>query len=173
MIAEALDTGTWRWARSCATWVFEIARPPDAPAAAAIAACARGVLAALPGFAVPAVADWTTESAGDEAAVQARGTTIDDATVTEATIDDGAVVHIELEDVDVPGRTRLVLWFSLNVDLYARRTFGTTPDNEQLARLNAARLTGFLARLVEATGARFHSVDAPSYGGQATPRGFA
>ncbi len=197
MIAGPLDTGTWRWERSCATWVFELPLPPDAPAAAAIAACARGVLAALPGFAVPAVAEWTTESAGDDAAVQGRGTTIDEATVaetlrahpdlialaldldlqvlapdgaTDAIVDDGAMVRIErIERIDA----QLGLWVSLNVDLYARRSFGANPDNEQLARLNAPRLTAFLARLVEATGARFHSVDAPSYAGQATPRGFA
>jgi hypothetical protein len=42
-----------------------------------------------------------------------------------------------------------------------------------LAGLNAPRLAAFLARLVDATGARFHSVDAAGYDGQATPRGFA
>jgi hypothetical protein len=188
-----LDTGTWRWARACATWTFEIVRRPDAPAAAAIIDCARGVLAALPGFATPAAADWTTESAGDDAVVVPRGATIDAAAIdqtlrthpdlialaldldlqvlapdgaTEVALEEGAVVHIELED------TLLVLWLSLHVDLYARRTFGVDRDNEPLARVNAPRLSAFLARLAEHTGARFHSVTAPSYGDQATPRGF-
>jgi hypothetical protein len=194
VIPAPLDTGTWRWARSCATWTFEVARRLDAPASVAIADCARGVLAALPGFATPAAADWTTESAGDEAAVLPRGATIDAAGIdqtlrvhpdlialaleldlqvlapdgtTAVTLEDGAVLHIELED------TLLVLWVSLHVDLYARRTFGVERDNERLARLNAPRLSAFLARLAEHTGARFHSVAAPSYGDQATPRGFA
>jgi len=191
--ASALDTGTWRWERSCATWTFELALPPGGSPAEAIAACARGLLAALPGFAAPAVADWTTASGGDAAVVQARGTAIDDARVaetlhahpdlialaldldlqvvapdgvTEAIVEDGAVLHVELEDA------QLVLWLSLNVDLYARRSFGVNRDNAQLARHNAPRLTAFLARLVDATGARLHSVDAASYGDQATLRGF-
>jgi hypothetical protein len=192
VIPASLDTGTWRWERSCATWTFELPLSAGAPPAAAIAACARAVLAALPGFATPAVADWTTASAGDEAAVQRRGTPIDAVTVdatlrahpdlialaldldlrvvgpdgTEVALEDGAVVHIELED------RQLVLWFSLHADLYARRTWGAQRDNDPLARLNAPRLAAFLARLVETTGARFHSVDAPRYGDQATPRGF-
>ena len=188
-----LDTGTWRWQRSCATWTFEISRLPDAPASTAIANCAHGVLAALPSFAAPAVADWTTESAGDEAAVLPRGQAIDAAAIDqtlrthpdlialaldldlqvlapdgtpEVALEDGAVVHIELED------TLLVLWLSLHVDLYARHTFGVDRNNERLARLNAPRLSAFLARLADHTGARFHSVAAPSYGDQATPRGF-
>jgi hypothetical protein len=41
-----------------------------------------------------------------------------------------------------------------------------------LARLNAPRLSAFLTRLAENAGARFHSVAAPSYGDQATSRGF-
>jgi hypothetical protein len=190
VIPAALDTGTWRWDRSCATWTFELALA--ATPAAAIAACARAVLAALPGFASPAVADWTTASAGDEAALQRRGTPIDAATVdatlgahpdlialaldldlhvvapdgSEVTLEDGAVVHVELED------TQLVLWLSLHVDLYARRTWGARRDNEQLARLNAPRLAAFLARLAQTTGARLHSVDAPRYDDQATPHGF-
>jgi hypothetical protein len=188
----ALDTGTWRWGRSCATWTFEIPRTAGEPAAEAIAVCARGVLAALPGFATPAVADWTTESAGDEAAVQPRGTPIDAAAVdrtlrdfpdlialaldldlqvlapdaSELVLEDGAVVHIELEDA------KLVLWLSLHVDLYARRTFGVVRDNDALAQLNAPRLSAFLGRLADATGAQLHSVDAPSYGDQVTARGF-
>jgi hypothetical protein len=187
-----LDTGTWRRERSCATWTFEVPLRGTTPAGA-IATCAHGLLAALPGFAVPAVADWTTASAGDEAALQPRGTRIDDATIdttlrlhpdlialaldvdlqvvapdgSEVTLEDGAVLHIELED------DQLVLWFALHVDLYARRTLGANPDNEPLARRNAPRLTAFLARLAATTGARFHSVDAPSYAGQATPHGFA
>ena len=192
MTPAALDTGTWRWERSCATWTFEIPRARDESAAQAIAICARGVLSALPGFATPAVADWTTEAAGDEAAVQPRGTPIDAAAVdrtlrdfpdlialaleldlqvlapdaSELTLEDGGVVHIELEDA------QLVMWFSLHVDLYARRTFGPRRDNEALARLNAPRLSAFLDRLAQATGARFHSVAAPSYADQTTPRGF-
>jgi hypothetical protein len=188
----ALDTGTWRWERSCATWTYELPLSAGAPPAAAIAACARGVLAALPGFATPAVADWTTASAGDEAAVQPRGTPIDAATVdatlrahpdlialaldldlqvaapdgAEVVLPDGAVVHIELED------HQLAFWFSLHVDLYARRTSGTVPDNEPLAHRNAPRLAAFLARLVETTGARLHSVDAVRYAGQVTAQGF-
>jgi hypothetical protein len=190
-----LDTGTWRWERSCATWIFELSLPlpSSALASEAIGACARGALAALPGFAVPAVAEWTTESAGDDAAVQPRGTTIDEATVietlrqhpdviafaleldllvlvpdgiTEETIEEGGGLHIELEP------SGLVLWFSLNVDLYAAQSFGRRRNNERLALLNAPRLEAFLSRLVEATGARFHSVDAPSYAEQATQHGF-
>jgi hypothetical protein len=191
--AGALDTGTWRRESSLATWTYELPLAPGVAPSAAIAACARGVLAALPGFATPALADWTTESAGDEAAVQARGASIDAATVdqtvrahpdvialaldldlavvapdgtTEVALEDGAVVHIELDDAN------LVVWLSLHVDLYARRTFGVERDNDQLAQLNAPRLSAFLARLVERTGLTFYSVTAPSYGAQATPRGF-
>jgi len=192
-VTGPLDTGTWRWARSCATWMFDAPLSPGAPPAEAIAACARGALAALPGFASPAVAEWTTASAGDSAAVQPRGAPIDAQTVDatlrahpdlialtlaldlavaapdggEATLTDAAVIHIELED------DMVVLWLSLHVDLYARRTFGAERNNEQLARRNAPRLSGFLARLVETTGMRFDSVSAPSYDDQATPRGFA
>lgn len=192
MTPAALDTGTWRWERSCATWTYELPLPAGTPPAAAIAACARGVLAALPGFAIPAVADWTTASAGDAAAVQPRGTPIDAAAVdatlrthpdlialaldldlqvaapdgTEVALPDGAVVHVELEE------RQLVFWFSLHVDLYARRTSGSRADNEPLARRNAPRLAAFLARLVETTGARLHSVDALRYAGQVTARGF-
>ena len=188
-----LDTGTWRWARSCATWMFDAPLSPGAPPAEAIAACARGALAALPGFASPAVAEWTTASAGDGAAVQPRGAPIDAQTVdailrahpdlialtlaldlavaapdgSEATLADAAVLHIELED------DMVVLWLSLHVDLYARRTFGAERDNDPLAGRNAPRLSGFLARLVETTGMHFDSVSAPSYDDQATPRGFA
>jgi hypothetical protein len=188
----ALDTGTWRRESSLATWTYELPLVPGVAPSAAIAACARGVLAALPGFATPAVADWTTDSAGDEAVLQTHGPSIDAAAVdetvrahpdvialaldldlavvaldgTEVTVNSGAIVHIELED------THLVLWLSLHVDLYARRTFGVDRDNDRLARLNAPRLAAFLARLVDATGLTFHSVTAPSYGAQATPRGF-
>jgi hypothetical protein len=188
-----LETGTWRWQHSCATWTFEVPRARGVPAAIAIAECARGLLAALPGFATPAAASWTTESAGDEAQVLPRGAAIDAAAVdhtlrthpdliafaldldlqvlapdgvTQVALDDGAVVHVELEDA------QLVLWLSLHVDLYARRTFGVQRDNDLLARLNAPRLSAFLVRLAERTGARFHSVAAPSYAEQATPRGF-
>jgi hypothetical protein len=191
--AGPLDTGTWRRERSLATWTYELPLAPGAAPSAAIAACARGVLAALPGFATPAAADWTTESAGDGAVVHARGASIDAATVddtvrahpdvialaldldlaavapdgTDVTLDDGAAIHIELEDAN------LVLWLSLHADLYARRTFGVDRDNDRLAALNAPRLSAFLARLVDATGLTFHSVTAPSYGAQATPHGFA
>jgi hypothetical protein len=187
---KPLDTGTWRWARSCATWTFERSLSGTAPAAA-IAACARAAILALPGFAVPASASWTTVSAGDDAAVQPRGTALDADTPgavlhahpdlialaldldlvaqaldgSEATVEDGGVLRIELED------DRLVLWISLHADLYARRSFGANRDNAALAERNAPRLAGFLARLAEATGAQLASIDAPGY--DATPHGFA
>lgn len=187
-----LDTGTWRYERSCATWMYESTLPAGASPGAAVAACARGVLRALPGFAVPAAASWTTASAGDDAAAQSIGEPIDDAVVsetlqahpdlialaldldlrvlapdgtTEVTIRDGAVVHIELEDDE------LVLWVSLHVDLYAQPSFGPNRDNARLAALNAPVLAAFLARLVDETGARFHNVNAPGY--NANPHGFA
>ena len=189
--ANSLETGTWRRERSCATWMYESTLPAGAPPGETVAACARGVLRALPGFAAPAAASWTTASAGDDAAIQLSAA-IDDAAVaetlqahpdvialaldldlhvrapdgtTEVTIPDGAVAHIEIED-DV-----LVLWVSLHVDLYARRSFGPNRDNARLAELNAPRLAAFLARLVEATGVQFHNVNAPGY--DATPHGFA
>lgn len=183
-----LDTGTWRRERSCATWMYESALPAGAAAGDAIAACARGLIHALPGFAVPSAASWTTASAGDDAAVQSSVTIAAvDETVrahpdvialaidldlqvfapdgTELTLEEGAVARIELED------DKLVLWVSLHVDLYARRSFGADRDNAQLAELNAPRLAAFLARLVAATGAQFHNVNAPGY--DATPHGFA
>ncbi len=199
MSGGELDPVTWRWANACATWTFERVPAPGETLVEAMAACARGLVVALPGFAVPAAAEWTTEAAGDDAVVHGRGTRIDEAVITatfrahpdvvhlafdldlqvaragaeatEVTLDDmiqdGARLHVERED-DV-----IAIWLALNVDLYARRTFGVERDNTQLAAQNAPRLTAFLQRLVEATGARFHRVDAPSYADQATPLGFA
>jgi len=184
-----LDTGTWRWARACATWTFERLITTAAPAAA-IAATARAAILAAPGFARPAAATWTTTSAGDDAAAQPRGTPIDAETPSavlhahpdliagaleldlvvqapdgsEAILDDAAALHIELDD------DRLVFWLSLHVDVYARRSFAANRDNTALAERNAPRLAGFLARLAEATGADVASVDAPGY--DVTPHGF-
>ncbi len=188
-----LDTGTWRYKRACATWIYEIAPASGQLLPAAMAECARAMLAALPGFAVPAVAEWTTEAEGEDAVVHGRGTRIDEATLaatfrdhpdvihlaldldllviapdgaTEAVLEEGARLHLEREEAG------LALWVDLHVDLYARRTLGEDRDNEQLARLNAPRLAGFLARLSALTGARFLSVDASSYRGQVSERGF-
>jgi hypothetical protein len=185
-----LDTGTWRWARACATWTFE-RRISAAGPAAAIAAAARAAIVASPGFARPAAATWTTASAGDDAATQPRGTPIDADTPStvlhahpdliagaldldlvvqapdgsEAILDAAAALHIEIDD------DRLVFWLSLHVDVYARRSFAANRDNTALAERNAPRLAGFLARLAEATGADVASVDAPGY--DVTPDGFA
>ncbi len=193
MIAGPLATGTWRFKRACARWTFELVPPPGADLAAAMAACARGMLAALPGFAVPATAEWTTEAGGEDAVVHARGTQIDEAAlaatfrehpdviqlaldldllvlapdgVTEAVLEEGARLHLERED------GKLALWLDLHVDLYARRTRGDQRENDPLARQNAPRLAAFLARLPALTGARFHGVDAASYGDQVSARGF-
>ena len=65
-MTHPLNTGTWRWDPACATWVFELTAAPGQPLIDAMAACARRMLAALPGFAIPATAEWTTESGGEE-----------------------------------------------------------------------------------------------------------
>jgi hypothetical protein len=193
VIAGPLDTGTWRWAYPCATWLYELASDPGQPSPAVMAECARRMLGALPGFAVPAAAEWTTEAGGEDAVVHGRGTPIDEATLattfrdhpdvihlafdldllvlapdgaTEMVLEGGARLHLEREE------GKLALWLDLHVDLYARLTMGEHRDNERLARLNAPRLAGFLARLTASTGARFHSVDASSYAGQSSERGF-
>ena len=192
-MAGALETGTWRWERACATWTFELNVPRGELPAIAMAACAHRMLAALPGFAVPATAEWTTESGGEDAVVHGRGARIEDAALaetfrahpdvvelaldldlevvapdglTEAVVEEGARLHLERE-----GAT-LAIWIDLHADLYARRTRGEIRDNATLARLNAPRLAAFLRRLADATGARFTGVDAEGYAGQATERGF-
>jgi hypothetical protein len=188
-----LDTKTWRYKRALARWAYEVVPAPGQPLPEAMAACARGMLAALPGFAVPATAEWTMEAGGEDAVVHGRGTKIDEATldatfrehpdvvqlaldldlrvtapdgVTETTLEEGARLHLEREEA------QLALWLDLHADLYARRTWGEHRDNAELARHNASRLAGFLSRLVGSTGARFARVDAISYEGQVSERGF-
>lgn len=191
-MTHPLNTGTWRWDPACATWVFELEAAPGQPLIDAMAACARRMLAALPGFAIPATAEWTTESGGEDAVVQGRGTQIDEAAIAasfrahrdviqlaldldlqlvdpsgrESVLEDGARLHVEREDA------LLVLWLDLNVDLYARRTHGTVRDNDRLAHLNGPRLAAFLERLAALTGAQLRGVDAPSYADQVSERGF-
>ena len=191
-VPTLLETGTWRYKRALARWSFELTPAPGQSPAAAMAEVARGMLEALPGFATPAVAEWTTAAGGEDAVVHGRGTPIEEPTlaatfrdhdviqlaldldllvvapdgVTETVLEEGARLHLEREDA------QLALWLDLHVDLYARRTLGETRDNEHLARLNGPRLSGFLHRLTALTGARFSRVDASSYPGQATERGF-
>ena len=136
---------------------FELAPAAGPSLHAAMAACAPRLLAALPGFAVAATAEWTTEAGGEDAVVHARGTTIDEAAlaatfrehpdvvqvrarfhlevvaldgVTAVTLEDGARLHLEREDA------QLAILLDLHVDLYAKRKLGAmTGDNAALARL--------------------------------------
>jgi hypothetical protein len=189
---ELLNTGTWRWDWACATWVFQLAAP-GRPLIEAMAVCAGQLLHALPGFALPATAEWTTESGGEDAVMHPRGTRIDNATIAATFRDHRDVIHLaldlDLQLVEPTGGAEVVLvngarlhleredellalWLNLNVDLYARRTFGANRDNDQLARSNAPRLADFLDRLTTLTGARLDEVDAPSYTDQVCERGF-
>lgn len=188
-----LDTGTWRWKSSSATWSFERVVSSGESLAGEMERVGRAMLAALPGFAIAAAAHWTTDAAGDEAVLHARGTQIDDALlastfgehadvrgveleldlvvtapdgVTEVVLERAAQLYLEGEP------DKIVVWLDLHVDLYARRSWGVERDNQQLAEINAPRLAGFLARLAESTGAQLESIDAESYAGQATIRGF-
>ena len=87
----------------------------------------------------------------------------------DAVVERGMVLWLEWED-ETERASPMRLLVSLEVDLYARRTWGASRENDALAALNQPRLAGFLSRL-RALGGRVHDVDAPSYRGQVGPDG--
>jgi hypothetical protein len=79
------------------------------------------------------------------------------------TIRQGAALWIEVDDQ--PGARTVSVFFSLDVDIYAPRSWGVERDNARLAALNGPRLTGFLRRLRNELHADEIEVDAPDYEG--------
>lgn len=180
-----LDSSTWCRKHPVAAWDFEL---PEAPGWAAALA---PLLAALPGFATPAPARRTTRAGGDQLEPVAP-----DGLLLPTTLEDLEEIHIPLDlqvtdpgsgvtEVVPHGASLVLTWeaeterasplrllFSLEVDLYARTTWGRVRDNHALAEANQPRLTAFLARLV-GLGARLHDLDAPSYRGQVGAAGFS
>lgn len=185
MSDSKLWSTTWRRKSGLASWTFCFSEAADvAPFRRVLAA----VVGALGSFGRPVDASWTSASTGDGAAEQDLGAEpvaallsvplADPVQVsltlelvvalpdgTTETLPAGADLWLDRED----GETVVVL--SLDVDLYAWRSWGEQRDNAALAALNAPRLAGFLSRLV-AIGAELNDIDAESYPGQVSATGF-
>ena len=48
-VSPLLDTGTWRWERSCASWIYELVPAPGQTLLAAMAEGARGTVRVVTG----------------------------------------------------------------------------------------------------------------------------
>jgi hypothetical protein len=84
----------------------------------------------------------------------------------------GASVDLNAPDEHEDTATDIDVWFSLDVDIYASKTWGKSRDNAELARINGPRLTAFLQRFRDRLHARLEDLDAGSYKGQVNADGF-
>lgn len=91
---------------------------------------------------------------------------------TETWLDGAASIDLDVPDEDEQAGNEIDIWFSLDVDIYASKTWGKSRDNDQLARINGPRLTAFLHRLRERLHTRVTDIDAGDYRGQVTADGF-
>jgi hypothetical protein len=192
MTSAALNTGTWRYKVSLATWTFDLPMSMGSSPAGSLCKAAVGIWAAIDGFANVASVGWTTLSAGEDARVEHGGVSADrlrtvcdelgDVTHleidldlrcvaldgSEGVIEDGAWLYVDLNwpDPVAPGKGQPTLTLSvrLHVDIYASENGGGEPANNALAALNAPRLTTFLRRVRADLGAT--QIDMDSHAGR-------
>ncbi len=186
----ALST-TWRRKGGLASWRFSLPLPASTAPRDALVGCLVSVVRALDGFARPTEASWTSAEAGEDALEQDLGDA-PEATLLRSTVPDPTDVALSLALFyadPVSGEHEILLggdlWveldpdghglgvrLSLDVDLYAWRSWGWDRDNRATAELNAPRLRSFLQRLQRDLGARLEDIDAPDYPGQVDALGF-
>jgi hypothetical protein len=200
-MSETIENDTWQRENGLVYWLFDLPLGTGEPPRDALRRHVVAALDALDGLGRAVAAEWTSVTRGEDAAVQPRGTSIDasvvDATLaahpdiyrgrfdidltvlgpdgdTQQVIPEGASMTVEIDPPDAPGGAgqRVELSFDLNVDLFAKQSWGRIRDNHRLADLNAPRLTQFLRRLRDATGANLRHVEAGDYAGQVTETGF-
>ncbi len=186
----ALST-TWRRKGALARWRYALPLSTDADGREALRTCLLDLIRALDGFARPTAASWTSEAAGEDALEQdLRGDPA--STLSASSLEDPTDVSLSLallyvdpagheHELDCagdlwvelePDDNQIAVQLSLDVDLYAWRSWGRERDNGATAALNAPRLRSFLERLQRDLGARIEEVDAPDYPGQVDPLGF-
>jgi hypothetical protein len=90
----------------------------------------------------------------------------------ETWLDGAARINLDRPDENEETATDIHVWFSLDVDSYASKTWGKSRDNAQLASINGPRLTAFLQRFRDRLHARLEDLDAGSYKGQVNADGF-
>jgi hypothetical protein len=183
---------TWTWKPGLVTWSFSVPGQAHQDAQANLELSTTAVLELVAPFARVSDIEVVTAERGDDAfvfvgsdiarigeafsseeTIQRVSLTLDLAVNdgTETWLDDAASIDLNRPDGNATS-SDISVWFSLDVDIYASKTWGKSRDNAQLARINGPRLTAFLQRLRERLHARVTDIDAGDYPGQLTGDGF-
>lgn len=200
-MSATISNDTWQRENGLVYWLFDLPIGTGEPPRDALRRHVVAALDALDGFGRAVAAEWTSVAQGEDTMVHPRGTSIDDSVLdatlaaypdtyrgrfeidltvlgpdgdSQQVIPEGASMTVEIDPPEAPGGAgqRVVVSFDLNVDLFAKQSWGRIRDNRRLAELNAPRLAEFLRRLRDATSANLRHVDAGDYAGQVTETGF-
>lgn len=149
-------SNTWSCKGDLACWRIGMPSIPSNSPRDALIGCVVSVVRALEGFARPTEASWTSAATGEDALEQELG--------------DPPLATLLASTLVDP--TEVVLCLTLDVDLYAWRSWRRDRDNHATAELNAPWLRSFLERLRRDMGASMEDIDAPDCPGQVDGLGF-
>lgn len=165
-------SNTWRCKGGLAWLRIGMPSIPSNSSRDALIGCLVSGVRALEGFARPIEASWTSAATGEDALEQELGEPPEAMLLASPLVDPTEVVlslallyldpvsgergilragdlWVELD----PDDAQVTIHLTLDVDLYAWRSWGLYPDNHATTELNAPRLRSFLERLQRDVGA--------------------